>query len=143
MNYLTKRFARLIEISKALKPLKQSGKSFHVSFALRGNKIIAAGTNSYNKSNPVCHNYKRTKYSGKNKTYNAGIHSEAYICGKLKHLDSWNNLTLVNIRIDNNLNLSNSCICVNCAAMLQRNDKKFKKIFFSTNHGDFLEFPQK
>lgn len=140
MNYLQNRFSRLVEIAKALKITHQTGKSFHTSFALKGSKVVYIGTNSYKKSNPVCAAYKRTKYNV-GKPYNSGIHSEAQICGKIKYRESWDDLTLVNIRINNEGHISDSCLCTNCAAMIYKSGKTFKRIFFSTAHG-FLEFPQ-
>ena len=131
-----RKFARLIEVARALKLTKQEGPSFHVSFILKGAKPIVIGTNSYTKRNMVSLRYKATKHDG---AYVAGVHSEMDSLGKIKYQDQ-ENLTLVNIRIDNNGNLANSCPCPNCAYVLGRTPS-IKKIFYSTSAGDFKRFP--
>jgi deoxycytidylate deaminase len=125
-------FTRLVEISKAMKPTFQTGKFFHVTFVLKSGKIIVIATNDYNKRNVVASSYTPTKNSN-SETYISGIHSENKALGKIKYRDDVEDLVLVNIRIGNNGELSNSCPCSNCAYYIGK--MGIKKMFYSTNNG--------
>lgn len=131
-------FSRLVEIAKALKPDKQSGMCFHVSFILKGRKVVSIGTNSYTKRNMLCLTYKPTKIS--NGKYVAGIHSEMAATASIKFAPKNQKFSLVNIRIDNNNNVGNSAPCPNCAYHLGKMNN-VTKIFHSTECGNFVRFP--
>lgn len=120
-------FKRLEEITKALKPTKQTGKCFHTTFAFKGNKMLAIGYNNYNKLHP--HHkfgvYEPTKDINSN--YTAGIHSEISCLIKLG-IEDCDDVTFVNIRIDNNDKPAISKPCANCECILDQIGHK--KIWF-------------
>ena len=120
-------FKRLEEITKALKPTKQTGKSFHTTFAFKGNKMLAIGCNNYNKLHPrhKFGNYEPTKDLASN--YTAGIHSEISCIIKLG-IEDCSDITFVNIRIDNNDNSAISKPCLNCGSVLEQIGNK--KVWF-------------
>jgi hypothetical protein len=112
-------FKRLEEITRALKPTKQTGKCFHTTFAFKGNKMLAIGYNNYNKLHP--HHkfgvYEPTK--DLNSNYTAGIHSEISCLIKLG-VEDCSDITFVNVRIDNNDKPAVSKPCANCECILEQ-----------------------
>lgn len=131
-------FDRLVDVAKAMKPTDWR-KPFHVSFILRGGKVVAMGTNSYVKRNPICLRYRPHRHSLSKNPYIASIHSELAATAKIKFSDA-DNYTLVNIRINNNMELANACPCPNCSYFLGRMSH-IRKIFYSNEHGTFSRFP--
>lgn len=119
-------FNKLEEITRALKSSKQTGKSFHTTFAFRGNKLLSIGINNYNKHHPSHKfgKYKPTKGSG---IYVPGIHSEVSALIKLG-LEDCSDITFVNFRINNNGTLANSKPCLNCKRVLEQ--VGYKKIWY-------------
>ena len=112
-----RRANRVIEIAKALKPAKETGRTFHVTAIYRKNQLVSIGCNSYNKPHRESKfgKYKATRMGGK---YFAGLHSE--IDAILKSgLDNFSEHTFINVRIGND---GNPCIakpCANCATLLE------------------------
>lgn len=129
-------FKRLEEISRALKPSKQTGKSFHTTFAFRGNKLLAIGFNNYNKLHP---RHKFGEYKPKEKSdnckYNACIHSETSCIIKLG-LEDCRGISFINLRIDNNDDLAISKPCINCQRLLEQ--VGYKRVVYYDGK-DFLE----
>jgi deoxycytidylate deaminase len=111
-------FNRLEEISRALKPLHQTGKKFHTCFAYHGNKLISIAANDYSKLHPAHKwgEYKNTKFNGE---YCSGVHAEVKNLIKLG-LEDCSHLTFVNIRIDNNGEPAISKPCANCERVLRQ-----------------------
>jgi deoxycytidylate deaminase len=110
-------FCRLEDITRALKPVLQTGKSFHTTFVYHGSKLICVANNSYNKQNL---HYKFGEYKS-NRTqgnYNAGIHSEVASLIKMG-LEDCSHLTFINIRINNLGESAVSKPCSNCARILR------------------------
>lgn len=134
-----KKFDRLVEVAKAMKLKEQTGNSFHVSFVLKKSKVVAIGVNSYVKRNPICLEYKPTKSSAKLGKYIASIHSEIDATAKVKYND-FDNYTLVNIRINNNGNVANSCPCPNCFKQILKMPY-VKRVFYSNDEGNFQRLP--
>lgn len=122
-------FERLENIAKALKPLSQTGKSFHVTFAYFGNKLLAIGTNNYDKVHPHYRfgRYVATKTSN-HANYQAGIHSETSCIIKLG-LEDCSHITFVNIRIDNNGKPAMSKPCFNCRKVLEQ-QVSYKNVWY-------------
>lgn len=112
-------FKNLEETGKALKPIHQTGRSFHVTFVFKKNKMITIAHNNYNKEHPY---YKFGKYrpiKSRWADYQAGIHSEIAALIKLGTEDC-SGYTFVNVRIDNNGNPANSKPCKNCQKVLDQ-----------------------
>lgn len=130
-------FERFVDIARALKLTHQTGRAFHCSFAVKQKKIIEIGINHYDKTNPISVTYRPKKVSTL-KHFIPGTHSEISLLGKLKRLDDLSNLILVNVRINNNNLIDNSCPCVNCAWHVAK--AGFKRVYYSTPNG-FLEIP--
>jgi|LakMenE18May11ns_1017448.scaffolds.fasta_scaffold9956071_2 hypothetical protein len=131
-------FKRLEEITRALKPTKQTGKCFHTTFAFKGNKMLAIGYNNYNKLHP--HHkfgvYEPTK--DLNSNYTAGIHSEISCLIKLG-VEDCSDITFVNVRIDNNDKPAISKPCANCECILEQVGNR--KVWFFD--GDFYVYKGK
>ncbi len=111
------KFKRLEEITRSLKPVHQTGKSFHATFVYNKNKLICTAHNNYNKMHPY---YKFGKYKAtknNNNKYIPGIHSEVAALLKMGS-SNCTSLTFVNIRIDNNNNVAISKPCPNCQNLL-------------------------
>lgn len=125
-------FPRLVEIAKSMRVTCQTGKFFHVSYILKGGKIIVTGFNDYNKKNPVSATYKPTRITN-SINYFAGIHSENKVLAKIRFRTDISDLMLVNVRINNNGELDLSCPCPNCAYQIGLFG--LKKVYFSTKSG--------
>lgn len=119
-------FRRLEEICSALKPKYQSGKSFHVTFVYKKNKLLCIANNNYKKNHPY-HKFGEYKAIKNGKKYQAGIHSECAALIKLG-LEDCSDLTFVNLRVDNNGNPAISKPCANCQRLLDQ--VGYKKIFY-------------
>ena len=119
-------FSKLEEITRALKSSKQTGKSFHTTFAFRGSKLLSIGINNYNRQHPSRKfgKYHATKGSG---IYTPGIHSEVSALIKLG-LEDCCDITFVNLRINNNDKIANSKPCPNCSRVL--NQIGYKNIWY-------------
>lgn len=111
-------FKRLENITKALKPVHQTGRAFHATFVFNKSKLICIANNNYAKLHPY---HRFGSYIGKSKTgtYIAGIHSECAAIIKLG-LEDCSHLTFVNIRINNHNNIAVSKPCNNCARLLHQ-----------------------
>jgi hypothetical protein len=130
-------YNRCIEVSKALKPSKESGgKSYHTTFAIRKSKIVCIGFNNYQKK----HNSNRFGVYKNHRNlpgeYNPSLHSEISMCIKLGQEDL-SDYEILNIRIDNNNNPVMSQACPNCRRILQ--DLNPKRVYHSNANGELEE----
>lgn len=113
-------FKRLENISKALKPVHQNGRSFHVSFVYNKKKLVCIANNDYNKQHPY-HRFGKykSKYDDRQNEYVPGVHAECSALIKMG-LEDCSHLTMVNIRVDNNNKPAISKPCSNCEALLRQ-----------------------
>lgn len=129
---------KLVELSRALKPVSFNMRTFHTSFILNKNRVVAIGINQ-RKTNPA--NLFNPKYNREGKN----ISSEKFTCseyGAFQKLKRTNidakKCILVNIRIDRNDRLANSCPCQSCQSLLSW--LRFKKVIYSTDNGEFANY---
>jgi deoxycytidylate deaminase len=133
---MNKRLAKCVEISLGLKPSKQTGQSFHATFVFNKNKIISIGVNNYHKMHPYHRMGKYLGYKKNPREYKPCIHSEISALLKLGEEDC-SRYSFVNVRIDNNGELSMAKPCPNCQRVLE--GVGYKRIFYSTSEKGFLE----
>ncbi len=128
-------FTRLVDIARAIKLEKQSGRSFHVAFALRHRKIVEIGVNNLKKCSPASLKYK--PYNDWHRPdYKARIHAEMDCIGRLNRLDiDHKKIIIVSIRIDNNGRVSCGKPCPNCSYQLGL--AGYTKVFYSDSNGQF------
>lgn len=124
------RFNNYIDIAKALKCHKQTGRSFHVTFAVQKKKVLAIGINNYDRVVSKI-KYGQYKIYGP-ESYKPCLHSEISVILKLGREDC-SNIEFYNIRIDNNNEIASSKPCNNCMNMF--NILGFKKIYYINNQG--------
>lgn len=129
-------FSRLVDISRALKDKNQTGTYFHTSFAIKKNRIIAITFNKYGKTHPLTIDYIPRKASRHNKIYQAALHAEARIIIKLGEID-YSRITIVNIRVGNDLTIRNSKPCPGCEQLLAGFQPK--NVFYTNDFGEFVE----
>ena len=124
-------FKRLEEITRSLKPICQTGKSFHATFVYKKNKLVCTAYNNYTKQHPYYKfgKYKSTKRASVN--YIPGIHSEVAALPKMGSVDC-SNLTFINVRIDNMNNVAISKPCPNCLRLLD--SIGYKKLWYYTGN---------
>lgn len=118
---------KCIEITKALRVQRESGRSFHSTFIFDKSKLLSIGFNNYKK---LHRHYKFGAYKGTKdnpERYIAGIHSEIDAIIKLGRNDC-SRLTFINIRIDKNDCPNISKPCENCMRVLQ--GLGFKQIYY-------------
>ena len=127
---------RFVEIAKALKATKQTGRAFHCAIITKKRKPIAIGFNNFNKSNRICRAYKPTRKHGPE--YLACVHAEASVTAPFRN-KSVKGLSLVSIRIDNHNRLAYAEPCPGCLMWLGK--MGFERIFYSTNQGGFAKIP--
>ena len=124
-------FKRLENLAKALKPLNQSGQSFHATFVYHGNKLICIANNDYSRLHPY---HKFGQYiATKNGNYIAGLHGETAALIKMG-LEDCSHLTFVNVRIDNKGNAAISKPCLNCQRLLTQTGYKSIWYFDGTTY---------
>jgi deoxycytidylate deaminase len=129
---MNQKIKKCIEITRALRQDKESGRSFHTTFIFDKNKLLTIGFNNYKK---LHRHHKFGAYKGTKDNpdkYIAGIHSEIDAIIKLGRTDC-SKLTFLNIRIDNNNKPNISKPCENCFRVLQ--GLGFKQIYYIDSLG--------
>lgn len=132
-----KLFNRSIEIARALKPKLETGRSFHVSFAIKKGKIIKLACNNYNKLHNINRFPRYINWRNLPGEYKASLHSESALAIKMGEED-WSDYELLNIRIGNLNQPLNSCPCPNCLKSVII-PLQPKKVFYSDNEGSYKE----
>lgn len=131
-----KNFSRLVDIARAFRLEKKTGRSFHVTFALRHGKPISIGFNNFKKSNKVAQSYKPYN-SWHLPSYRACVHAECDCMAKIKHLEiSRSRITIVSVRIDNDDRVTMAKPCPNCAYLLGKSG--YTRVFYSDYSGEFV-----
>lgn len=132
------RVQRVIEMARALKPLKSTGKPFHVTACYRKNKLLSIGCNDYRHLHPERRfgKYVANKTGGK---YIPGRHSEIAAVMNAGE-DDFSNITFINVRINNNDEVDIAKPCPNCYRVLAE-QLGFKSIIYTTADGgiDFIK----
>ena len=127
---------KLIEVARAMKGEKSTGKSFHVTGIIRQNKIVCIGWNNYNKQHPAHRFGAYENYKGFTDRFRPGIHSEISAIIKMGQEDL-SGYSMVNIRINNNFQVAMSKCCPNCERVIRQ--LGLKRLFYTTNLGNFEE----
>lgn len=119
---MNKRFEKLVEIAKALRPYKQNYRCFHVAFILDKKKIESIGWNDGTKTHPDILKY----------PYNidSKVHAEFNAIKKMKRREC-KGKTMVVIRVGMDNKLMNSKPCKGCQSFIE--ECKIDKVYFSTN----------
>lgn len=125
-----KTFERAVEMARALKPTKKTGKSFHVSILYRKNRMVCVGINNYNKSHNEKKFGKYLNHKGFANEYRPSLHSESSCLLRFGEEDL-SKYDILNIRIGNENQLLMSKPCPNCFRILQ--DVNIDNIFYSTD----------
>lgn len=109
-----------IELAMAMKPAKQTGRFYHVTFICKKRKVIAVGFNNLQKllNTNKWGEYLPTKSKAITR-YEPGIHSElaAIIKGGF---EDYSDYDFFNIRINNLGQIASSKPCVNCQRILKQ-----------------------
>jgi len=130
-------YERAVEISRALKPKVQTGKSAHTTLVYHKSKMVCIATNNYNKLHNANRFGKYENWKGFQSEYRPCVHSELSALVKLGEEDI-SDYTFLNIRIDNNGNPNMSKACVNCARTLTMFGGGPKKMFYSDSGGNLV-----
>jgi deoxycytidylate deaminase len=130
-------YNRAVEIAKALKPRAQNGKSFHITCAIVKSRIVCVGVNSYTKMHPY-HRFGKyhSHHSEYKDEYRPSLHSEVSMIVKLGEEDL-SCYDILNIRINNNGNVSNSNFCPNCFRTITNLNPK--SLWYSGANGELLQ----
>lgn len=120
----TKIIPRAIAIAYALCPVNRELRCSHVSFLVKGGKILHIGWNK-NKTHPL--NLRHPYHDG-----TVGLHAEMDVCIK-SGLEDLSNFDLVVIRIDREGKITNSKPCSGCQSVI----KQFgiRETWFSNSDG--------
>lgn len=133
------KFTRLVDISYALFDPHHPVRTFHVSFIVKGSKILSIGINS-----PKTHTlHLRNKKHGRKGNDLSSIKkscSELICLNRFKKISNieFGKCSLINIRINGNQNLDNSRPCESCQSLLRW--ANFKNVFYTDNKGKWQEF---
>jgi deoxycytidylate deaminase len=131
-----KLFNRIAEITRALKPKKATGRSFHASFAIKKGKIVCIGWNNYDKS----HRHKKfgpyKNWRNLPGEYKVSLHAEVSLLIRLGEEDL-SSYELAVVRIDNNGDVVNSKPCPNCMQLWRSVEPK--KICYSVANERYEE----
>lgn len=129
---MNKKLSKCIEISKLLMSEKKTGRSFHMSFAFLKNKMVALAWNSY-KDAHLTHVFGKYLPTRGGDNYKAGRHSECQLLKKLRIPTK--DLTICNVRIDNNNRVAMAKCCPNCQKLLD--SLGYRRILYSINEKEF------
>lgn len=130
-------YQRALEISIALKPKVQNGKSAHTTFVIYKSKFICIATNNYNKLHNINKFGKYENWKGFKTEYKPCVHSECQAILKIGEEDI-SDYEFLNIRIDNNGKPNMARACPNCEKVI----KSFggcKKMFYSDTNGQLQQ----
>ncbi len=127
---------KLVEISRAMKPIRATGQFFHTSSLIRKNRIICIGWNNYLKGHPEKRFGKYENHKGFPGTYKSSLHSEISSIIKLGEEDL-SGYIMVNIRIGNCNQVTMAKSCPNCHKVLK--SLGLSTLFFSNELGQFEE----
>jgi len=119
-------FQKLETITRALKPIHQTGRAFHTTFVFNKKKLVCIANNDYSKQHRY-HKFGHYKSKYHIGTYSAGIHSECSALIKMG-IEDCSHLTFINVRIDNDDNVAVSKPCVNCQTLLE--SIGYKKLWY-------------
>lgn len=137
---VVRRAERLIEIARALKGEKQTGRYFHCTFILKKRKIISIGINDYIRVHPE---WKYGPYypsrASDTSIYHPGIHSEIDAIERLNTDTDTSSLEFWNIHICNNGDIGCSKPCFNCSRVL--NELGYKRLYYFDESGDLQQMP--
>lgn len=124
--------SKAVEIAYALKPKRQTGRTFHTVFGFQNGALVGIGINSYNKLHPadIFGKYKSIRSHEDN--YKAGVHAEIDLLLNLGVKDC-SDIEFLSLRVDNTFKLNNAKPCHNCMRVLKQIG--FKKIYFSNKYG--------
>jgi tRNA(Arg) A34 adenosine deaminase TadA len=129
---MNKKYKKLIEITKALRPKKKTtNRYFHAAFILHNKKILSIGWNNTTKSHPSIKKYPYHEF--------AGTHAEMAAIIKMKRQDC-DGMTMIVIRVNKNGDLRNSKPCAGCRALIA--EKHFDEVWFSTENNSFEKLNQ-
>ena len=120
-------FKRLTEIAFTLLDKTSLGRCQHFSFILNKSKILSIGINDYKKTHPKTKEF--------NYHPNAKVHSE--MAASLRLGLDCAGLTIVNIRIDKQNKITNSCPCSGCQDLIK--SLKFRCVYYSNEYGQFVK----
>jgi deoxycytidylate deaminase len=126
-------YQRALEISRALKPKVQSGKSAHTTIVFRKSRMVCIATNDYKKRHNENRFGRYENWKGFLSEYRPCVHSEMAALVKLGEEDI-SDYTFLNIRIDNNGNANMARPCPNCQKTLLMFGGP-KKMFYSDSNG--------
>lgn len=126
-----KRMLGYVELVKAMKPARQTGRFYHATFICKKRKVIAIGFNNMNKQLPTS---KWGEYeSEKNgKVYVPCVHSELSAIIKCGHEDC-SRFDFFNIRINNKGEIACSKPCINCQRVLKQ--VGYNKVYYFDDDG--------
>ncbi|HNC59542.1 MAG TPA: hypothetical protein PLP33_29210 [Leptospiraceae bacterium] len=125
-----KLFERLVRLAQQSRPHLQTGRVFHMAFAIDKGHIVSLGYNSYEKTSPDTLNYEKENSTN----YFPKIHAESDLIRKLKKLKvNYSKIKILVVCIKNNNKAHLSKPCLNCAYNLGL--QRFKEVWYSTETG--------
>lgn len=125
-----KHFQRLCTLAKQLKPKYQTGRTFHVAFAIKKGHLVGIGINDMLKTSPQTSAY--TKEDSTN--YLPKTHAESDLVKKLNKSNTAK-IKIFVVRVNNKGRIALSKPCPNCAHLLGL--KSFKEVWYSVNENTF------
>lgn len=121
-----KHIKKLIEIARALKPARQDFRAFHLAAIYKKNKLVSLAVNS-KKSHPFALKHKYPFAAN-------GTHAETLAILRGRQ-ESYKGYDLYVLRIDNCNNISYSCPCEFCSALIRK--VRFDNVWFSVGNNEF------
>lgn len=137
VSLISKKLAnRCISIARSMAPEPRKDiRNSHFTFMVRKGTIMSIGMNNP-KTNTKNVNFNYVDCNNENIGNEVMTHSEMSSVVKFGEKDC-SDIVFVNIRLDRNGNLNNSCPCRGCKSLLE--SVGYKKVFYSTKNGDFEE----
>jgi tRNA(Arg) A34 adenosine deaminase TadA len=121
-----KKYSKCLEIARAMKPLSQEIRNYHVAFVFKKNKIVSISANK-KRTHPKNLKFDYHKHQ-------PGIHSELGAILKAKK-DNFKKHTMFVVRIDNNGEAAYSKCCPGCSGLVK--SVGMEKVFYSISETKF------
>lgn len=138
---MNKLFIKSLEISAAMFDPNYPLRCQHFSFVYHKNRLISIGRNNA-KTHPINLRNPRIARDGSNVSHIKTTCSELNAILKLKRTSNINfgYCNMINIRLDKNRDIGNSCPCNSCSSLLSYH--AFKSVFFTDESGGFVKYEQ-
>lgn len=132
-----KKTEKVLEIARAMKGKRQTGRQFHMTFVFHRSRIVCIGINDYTRPHPEHKFGSYHAYKCQSPKYQPGVHSEIDALIKLGETDC-SRFVALNVRVGNDGKIRLAKPCKNCEGVLKQ--VGFKRVYYTDRDGQIAEW---